>query len=101
MFSRCYDDFQGVIIPEITPHTITIVQGLQEPLQLALEVLLHLQRTGEDLEGELAIVVEQFVIGLGLLEPLGLPELVLIGSGNRRAVKREEESVGKVRMRDG
>jgi len=31
----------------------------------------------------------------------GLPELVLIGSGNRRAVKREEESVGKVRMRDG
>jgi len=52
---------------------------------LALEVLLHLQRTGEDLEGELAIVVEEFVIGLGLLEPLRLPELILVGSGNGRA----------------
>lgn len=65
--------------------TIIIVQRFKKPLQLALKMLLHLQGTGEDLDGELAIVVEELVVGLRFLEPLRLPELILVGSRRRRA----------------
>lgn len=68
---------------------VAFLHGLQQTLQLPLEVTLHLQRASEDLKRELAIIVEKLIIRFGLLEPLRFTELVLVGSRSRCAASEQ------------
>lgn len=71
--------------------TFALLHRLQQTLQLPLKVTLHLQWAGKDLEGELAIIIEELIIRFSLLEPLRLAELVLVASRSTKRTEREKK----------